>query len=156
MPLSYPKRKGFLYSFQSLQVLDGADQLKGIMGFKANPKVDGKKLVFGNGRKAYGRTRGQLTVECEITFLAEAFFDWLATHKQFIDEEFDFTAVCEEGSRRDKIEVIGLSFDSSEMPFEGTDEIKVTIPGMAIDLKINGESPVEGDSLGLEDDAGAA
>lgn len=155
MALSYPKRNGFLYSFQSFRLLEGSELFRGLMAFTVTPKIEGKKLVFGNGRKAYGRVRGQLQVELSMTFLAESFFEFARNHPQYLDEEFNLTGVCEEGSTRDKLEIIGLSLDSSSIPFEGTDEVKVELPGMAIDILVNGVSPVVGDSLSVQGDAGA-
>ncbi len=154
MALSLTKRKGFLYTFQSLQVMSGSELFKGLLSFKASPKLEGRKLVFGTGRLAYGRTRGQLSVECEVSWIAEGFYEWHKGHPQFLDEEFDLLAVNEEGSKRDKLEIIGLCFDSADMPQEGTDENKVTMPGMAVDLRINGQSVIFGDALGLSGDAG--
>lgn len=156
MAISYPRRNGFLYSFQSFSLLEGAELFKGIQAVKFSPKIEGKKIVFGSGRKGAGRVRGQLMVEASITFLADAFFEFVRTRPFFLDQEFDLVGVCEEGSRRDKIEIIGLSFDSVDLSFEGTDETKGECPGNAYDLLINGVSVVEGDALGVSGDGGAA
>jgi hypothetical protein len=155
MAIQYPNRKGFVYSFQSFSLMDGSDLIEGLLGFKASPKLDGRKLVYGTGRKAYGRTRGTLSVECEVTFLAEAFYEWRKKHPKFLDEAFNLVGINEEGANRSKIEVISLAFESAELTFEGTDELKGVLPGTAIYLLIDGESPIQGDSLGLGTDAGA-
>lgn len=155
MALTYPNRNGYLYSFQSTQVQQGAELFKGLLGVKFSPKLEGRKLVMGNGRKAYGRVRGQLMVEGEVTFLADAFFDFQRAHPQILDEVFNPTIINEEGARRDVIELVELVFESLDYTSEGTDEIRITLPFSAIDAKINGEAVVLGDSLGLDNEAGA-
>lgn len=155
MAFTYPNSKGFVYTFQSFSLLEGSTLFAGLLGFKASPKLEGRKLVFGTGRTAYGRTRGQLSVECELTFLSEAFFDFVKANPQFLDQSFDFTGVCEEGANRNKIQVYSMAFESADIPFEGTDEIKVVVPGMAMNMKIDDKFIVEGDALGIKNDAGA-
>lgn len=143
-------RKGYLYSFVGTELIQGSDAMAGLTGVKMNPKKEGKKLVFANGPKAYGRVRGTFSVEGEITLLADEFLPWTKTHPQWLDEVFDFTFICKEGPNRDKVQLIGFSFDNADMTFEGTDEIKVTLPGTAFDMKINGNSPVIGNNVGLK------
>lgn len=155
MALSYPNRNGYLYSFQSTQVLEGGELFKGLLGGKVNPKIDGRKVVMGNGRKAYGRTRGQLMVEGELTFLADSFLEYQRTKPGFFDLLHNLVVVFEEGDRRDKIQLVELSLDSVDVSFEGTEEIRAVLPFTALDCLINDQQLVEGDALGLQGDAGA-
>lgn len=155
MPIQYPNRKGFVYTFQSFSLLEGSDLIPGLLGFKASPKLEGRKLVFGTGRLAYGRTRGQLSVEVELTLMAEAFYEWRKKHPQILDEVFNLTGVNEEGANRNKIQIVDLAFESLDLTFEGTDELKGVLPGMAMNLLIDGQPVVKGDALGLGTDAGA-
>jgi hypothetical protein len=155
MALQYPNRNGFLYSFQSTQVLEGGELFKGLLGGKVSPKIDGRKMVTGNGRIAYGRTRGQLMVEGSLTFLADAFFDYQRDKPAFFDLIHNLVVVFEEGSRRDKIALVELTLDSVDVSFEGTEELRVEIPFAAIDCLINDLSLVQGDALGLQNDAGS-
>lgn len=155
MALQYPNRNGYLYSFQSTQVLEGGELFKGLLGGKVNPKIDGRKMVMGNGRIAYGRTRGQLMVEGELTFLADAFYDYQRTKPGFFDLIHDIVVVFEEGDRRDKIQIIQLTLDAVDVSFEGTEELRAVLPFAAINCLVNDQSLIEGDALGLQGDAGA-
>lgn len=156
MALSYPKREGYLYSHKSLIVQEGAELWsKGLIAAKINPSIEGRKIVMGNGRKPLGRTRGELKVECELTFESTSFFEYATSHPQFLDEIHNFTYVWEEGADRADVEIQDLAFEAIDLPSEGTEEIKVVLKAMAFDCLINGQSVVEGDSLGNEGRAAA-
>ncbi len=161
MALQHPHRQGFLLSATSLSVLEGSELFKGLISAKVTGKIDGRKRVRAMGRKALGTTAGQLVVEVELVFEATSFFEYQADHPAMLDEIHNLTFSYEEGPLNRKVKVTDFCFDSVEIPSEGTEEIKVTLPGEAIDCLIadNGgefKSLVNGDSLGNSNDAGAA
>ncbi len=157
MALSYPKRQEYLYALNSFSLLDGADPVHGLRSFKVTTTIEGRDHVYGTGVKSYGRPRGNLKVEVEIKFIAEAFFDYQRRHPQILTDIIDsLIGVFEDGSRRDKIECVSVDFTSCEIPPEGTEATEITLQGTAIDFLINDQSVAEGDSLGQAGEAGAA
>lgn len=155
MALTYPKRNGYLYSFQSVSVLQGSEFFKGLQSVSFTPSVDGRDRPKGTGPKALGVTRGTLKVDVELTFESTSFFEWIKAHPQWLFEHFDLTVVYEEGATRDVIDLVQVTFDDSEVKAEGTEAIKVAIKGQAIDVLINKVSVSPGDSLGQAGIAGA-
>jgi hypothetical protein len=139
MPLQYPKRGGFLYSFKSVEVLEGAEIWNGLLSVKRVMKIDGRSLLHGNRRRAYGRPRGNAEAELEVKFVYEAYFDYVKNHPGILMEEFNPTIINEEGSRRDAIKIVGLTFENDDATQEGTDASEVTLSGMAIDVLISVE-----------------
>lgn len=140
---TYPNRGKFLYSFKSLSLLNGAEVFEGLTSLGVNVTIEGREMLYGNGMRAYGRTRGNLQVEVEAKFAAEAFFDFQKAHPQFLTELFTFTVVNEESSRRDVIELVELSFEGADLPSEGTAPSEVTLSGMALDVLINDQSVID-------------
>lgn len=134
MGLSYPKRKGNLHSFKSLEVLHGLEVFKGLTQFSAKMTVDGREFMYSTGSKPVGRPRGNTAVECSMKFLGEAFFDFVKSHPQFMTEEMDLTFVLQEGSRRDRVDILGLTFEECEINLEGTEGLEVPLTGMALDM----------------------
>lgn len=155
MALQYFKRNGYLYSFKSVSLLEGAELFKGLSAISVNPTVEGRDLFYGSGTKAYGRPRGHLMVEVSATFVAEAFFDIVAKHPTILDEEFNLSVVFEEGPRRDVIDLVSLTFEGIDKSAEGTEATTVELSGTAIDCLINKRSVMGGDALGMRGDAGA-
>lgn len=140
--------KNYLFSIKSLEIHQGADLFEGILGLKITVKADGRKTVReGTGGRAYGKTRGGLSVEVEVTFEGTKYFDWIENHGGLLDEIFDIVASLREGSKKAKIEILELDFRENEIPIEGDDEMKVTLKGEAIDCKINGKSMKDGDTF---------
>lgn len=135
-------RRTFRYSFTSVEVQDGANVFEGLTSLSRATKIEGRDPVYGNRRKMYGRTAGTLLVEVTCGFIAEAWFDFVKDHPQYLDEIFDVVFFYEEGNRRDKIEIIGLLFNEDSSDAEGTDATKVEMPGTAINIKINGVSVI--------------
>lgn len=156
MALSYPAKREFLFSLKSLEIRQGSELWKGLLSAKAMVKIDGRKTVYGTGPKPYGKTRGAQIVEFECAFESSSFFEWLKNHPNLLVEEIDITMALREGSRSVKIEILGLTFEESEIPVEGDEEVKVSLKGTANDIKIDGASMIDGDSLGLSGEANAA
>ncbi len=156
MALAYPKRQGWLYSHKSLTVMEGSELIsKALFSAKITASIEGRKVVMGNGRLPLGRTRGELKVECELGFEWTSFAEYLKAHPQALDEIHNFTYVWEEQSDRIKVEVQDFAFDSIDIPSEGTEEIKIELKGMAFNCLINEKPLILGDSLGLDEQAGA-
>lgn len=132
--LSYPKRKGFLYSLTSVTLVQGASVFKGLTSMKVNATIEGRDLKYGNGIIAFGRPSGTLKVEIEWKFVAEAFFDFVRAHPQYMTETFNPAFAFEEGSRRDRIELVGATLEGAELSAEGTDAAEVSITGTALDV----------------------
>lgn len=153
--LQFPLRDGFLYSFNSLVVAEGAEIFSGLQEFKVKIKIDGETLVRAEGRKVIGRTRGNLMIDGgSMKFVLDAALDYVANHPNFLDEVHTITTTMEEGSRRTRQKIISLRF--LELPIElgGTEEGKCEVPFSAFDVHCmdkNGQmrSLVEGDDLGL-------
>jgi hypothetical protein len=135
-------KRGFRYSFTSVEVQDGAAVFEGLTSLNYAIKIEGRDHVYGNSRKSYGQPAGTLMVESTCGFIKEAWFDFVAAHPQYLDERFDVVFFYQEGSRNDKIEIIGLLFNESSADAEGTDATKVEVPGTALDIKVNGVSVI--------------
>lgn len=152
MALAYPKRQGYLYSHKSLTVMEGSELMsKSLLSAKISPSIEGRKIVMGNGRKALGRTRGELKVEAELAFEWTSFAEYIKAHPQMLDEVHNFTYVWEEGADRIKVEIQDFTFDGFDIPSEGTEEIKIELKGAAFDCLINDTSLIIGDALGLDE-----
>jgi hypothetical protein len=139
MPLQYPKRNGYLYSLKSTSVQEGGEVFNGLLSVKYTPKVDGRAMVHANKSRAYGRVRGNFEVEAEFSFLGEAFFDILKNHPGLLTEIFNPVVIHEEGSRRDALKFVDLTFEQFDPTIEGTDAMEVSLPGMAVDLLVSVE-----------------
>lgn len=162
MALSYPKRDGYLFSHKSIVVQEGAELVsKALISCKVMGKVDGRKAVYGNGRKAVGLVRGQLVVEAELTFEGTSFNEYRSAHPQLLDEIHNFSYLWEEGSNRMGVQVQGFTFMDMELPSEGTDELQVALKGIALDILMSSNggaflSLVEGDAISATGEQGGA
>lgn len=139
MPLTYPKRNGYLYSLKSTSVDNGGELFGGLLSVSYTPKVDGRAIVHASRSRGYGRVRGNFEVEVEFTFLAEAFFDIVKNHPGILTEMFNPTVIHEEGSRRDAVRFTDLTFEEFGGSAEGTDAMEVALPGMALDCLLSAE-----------------
>ncbi len=159
MPLTYPKRDGFLYALSSVQVLEGASVWGGLTSIKHGGEVDGADLVFGNGPMPVGHLRGQGKPNLELKFLAEAYFDWLKDHPGPLMRIFPTVMIKnQEGSRVDMVKLIGVRFTSNDSPSEGTEANMVTKPALALDIfhKPDGAAAYVSLFTGLQDGEGNA
>jgi hypothetical protein len=146
MALTYPVTAGFLFSHNSLTALNGAAPWKGLTSVKPGVSIDGREVVFGTGPKGLGYPRGQLKVEPEFVFESTGFYlDWLEKYPGFLGVQLpSLSLVYEEGANRAEIVFVSLTLTGYDAPSEGTEAIKVTVPGKALDLLIgyNGNAPV--------------
>lgn len=148
MALSFPKRKGFLYSHTSFTLKQGAEDWNGVKSFKISPKVEGRELTYANSSIAYGRIRGRLKVDVEAKFDQQAWGDWQASHPAWLFELYNLTAVWEEGSDFLEFSLLDLTFEETETGSEdGANE--VTMKGMAANLEIAGVTIADVDALGI-------
>lgn len=161
MPAQYPQRSRFIYSRKSFSLLQGSELFAGLISMSVDPTIDGRERLFGTGTKPYGVTRGELKVEGEMVFAAEAFFDFVKAHPEFMFERYDFTGVFLEGDRTDAFGLQGVTFEGSPISVEGTEGTVATIKFTADDFLIGVEggamrSVSPGDALGTNGDAGAS
>jgi hypothetical protein len=137
MPLTYPKRNGYLYTFKSVEVLEGAAVWNGILSVGWTGTMDGADVVHGNKVLPYGHIRGNAKTTLEVKFVAEAYFDWLRDHPGALQEILPAVVVKnQEGSRIDAVKLVGLRFTEVDGPSEGTDANEITKPANALDLLI--------------------
>lgn len=140
--------KNYLFSIKSLEVHQGGTLFEGLLSMKVTCKKDGRKSVHGTGGRRYGRTRGGLVVEVEMTFEGTSFFRWHKDHPGLLDKIFESVVMSlREGSEKAKVELLELDFPEVEIPVEGDDEMKVPLKGEAKDCKINDLSLADGDTF---------
>ncbi len=140
MPVHYPKRNGFLYSFKSVQLLQGAQLFDGLMQVEANPSVDGGDAVFGTGPKGLGAPIGELHIELSFKMLLKSFFLYTKSRPNWMFEYYNLTLVNQEGSDRDRITLETVRITGTTIPSEGTDATVVEAEGWALDMRMNGKS----------------
>lgn len=148
--LNYPKRDGWLYSHKSTTFYEGPKLIEGLTAVKANPSIEGRDPVHGQGVIAYGFPRGKMQVEIGLTFVAEAFFDFVndPEHDAYLDRIYTFTYTFEEGSRRDRVQIIGAHLIGSPIETEGEEGTVIELSGGALNMLINGKSIIRGDAMG--------
>jgi hypothetical protein len=96
-------------------------------------------MAYGNRTRAYGRTRGTFMAEVSMTFVAEAWFDFVKNNPTFLFQAFDLTGLFQEGSRRDGVQLVELAFNDTNLDTEGTDATEVEITGDCFDVLISTE-----------------
>lgn len=145
MALTYPVTPGFLFSHNSLTALNGAAPWKGLVSVKPGASIDGRDIPIGTGPKGLGFTRGRLKVEPEFVFESTAFYlDWLEKYPGFLGIIIPTLSLTyEEGANRAEVVFVNLTLKGFDAPSEGTEAIKVTVPGEALDLLVgyNGNAP---------------
>lgn len=146
--LSYPRANQRLYSFKSVQLLEGAKIFAGLTAVDIGVEIEGRDILYGNGTTGYGRPRGQLKVDFMMKFAADAFYKFGRDNPQFLDNEYTYSFVQEEGSSRDVVDVIQLTLDGLKISTSGTNADEIEIPGTAITALLNGEPLMAGDALG--------
>lgn len=152
MALSYPKRRGFLYSHKSSIILHGTEPLKGVVAGMVSAKIDGRDRPFGNGMLALGVTRGELKIEHSATFEFGSMFEFQAAHPQILTELFDaLSHTWSEGSDIGVVDIFDATFEDFEIKSEGTDSIKVEFKGSANRMKVNGRDIIDIASAELSD-----
>ena len=159
MPLTYPKRDGFLSSLTSVEVLEGATIWAGLTSIGWTATVEGGDLVYANKMMPYGHLRGQGSPKCELTFLAESYFDWLKNNPGPLVRIFPSVMLKnQEGSRVDMIKIVSARFTEADGPSEGTDANEVTKPANALDIFIKPDGAAAYTSVftGLQDGEAAA
>lgn len=156
MSLGYPNRRGFAFSIKSLEVRKGSELFKGLLSFKVAASIEGREYAEGTGMIAYSKTRGALRVEVEMEFEGTAYSEWVADHPNQLVEIQDVVMSLREGSQSMKVEIIGLTLESIDLPIDGTAPVKVALSGSAFDCRINDQSLVDGDALGQSGEAGAS
>lgn len=154
MPITYPHRDSFIFSFPSLVLAEGSALFTGLKGLQGTAKIDGEKIVIVEGRKAAGRTRGVLMVEGTITLVLDSALDYAVAHPALLDEIHTITATLEEGANRKKITLVQLRLLEFPFDLKGTEEVEVALKFTAFDLLVDGRSLVEGDDLGLNIEVG--
>ncbi len=147
--LQYPRPNQRLFSFKSVQLLDGPECFQGLTSFSVNCKVEGRDLGYSSGTLAVGRPRGNLKVEVKAKFFADSWFNWVSANPQFLDTEYNLSLVLAEGENRQTIDIIQLAWDEYDFSTEGTDASEVEMPGTAIVALINGSPMMGGDALGF-------
>jgi hypothetical protein len=161
MPAQYPQRQRFIYSRKSFSLLQGSELFAGLISMSVDVSIDGADPLYGTGMTPYGEPRGELKVEGEFVFVAEAFFDFVKGHPQFLVERFDFSGVFLEGSRTDAVGLKTVRLLGAAVPVEGTEGTQVTVKYRAYDFLVGVEggalaSVIDSDALGANADAGAA
>lgn len=134
MGLKYPHTRGFLYSLTSATLLQGQEVWRALRGLKINVTIEGRDPVYGNGMIAFGRPSGTLKVEWEAKLLLDSFFEFQATHPQYMTEIFNPAYAFEQGVRRDRVELVAATIEGVEITGEGTDAAEASITGSALDV----------------------
>lgn len=161
MSAQYPQTQRFLYSRKSFSLLQGSELFAGLISMSVDVSIDGSDPLYGTGMTPYGEPRGELKVEGEMVFVAEAWFDFVKAHPQFLVERFDFSGVWLEGARSDAVGLKAARLLGASIPVEGTEATQVTVKYRAYDFLVGVEggalrSVVDSDALGSNGDAGAS
>lgn len=134
---AYPKRNAFVYSFKSKEVLEGAAIWEGLTKVSHKATIEGRAELRGNKGRRYGVSRGDYKGTVELEFGAEGFYDWAKDHPGYLTEFFNPVIANEEGSRRDVVKIVGLTFEDTDAPSEGTDPDTVALSGMCEDILVS-------------------
>lgn len=153
--MAYPNSDGFIDSFQTLVLAEGSSLFTGLKGWQVNATIDGESIVYVEGRKAAGRTRGRLKVEGTLTMVLDSAIDYAIAHPHMLDEIHTVTGTMDRGSRPSvKQTVKGLRLLEFPFDLKGTEEVEVALKFTAFDFLIDGVSLVEGDDMGLNIEVG--
>jgi hypothetical protein len=148
MSLQYPLINNKTYSWVSIRLQASGPALAGSELIKAIRAVSYKTTVErgdtrGTDRETYGFTAGKVSHESSITFIKEAFDDFVSgIGAGFMDKSITWTLSYKEGSRIDTITIVtaGMKEFGGDHS-EGSDALEVVVPFDTIRILKNGVSP---------------
>jgi hypothetical protein len=123
MPVPYPKSAGWLYSFQSLRIPDGAGgQDVGIREISIKNTKEGRSKVFGSARRSLGFTSGRDNWEASIKWNLDHWTKWMVANAPYTDRIFDLTFQYIEEGQKYEIVLKDLLYKSEDhTATEGSD-----------------------------------
>lgn len=144
MALENPKRQGFVLSHKSGVFSLNGDEVRGIKKISVKASIDGRERVTDNGVLPLGFTRGQGQVELSVMMDYAHFREWMAEaglSKGFLMRSgFTLSCTYQEGSTTRTVAVDGVTFTELPTESEGTAGMEIEVPGMGIDVLMDGES----------------
>lgn len=147
MPIGYPKTDGFLFSFTSLRVPDGAggDDI-GIRSLGVKNTKKGRSKVWGKSRRPLGHTAGADDLTFTCTWVRDYFMRWQQRNQPYTDKFFDLPIVhIEEGQKYEVLLKGCIYMDQDGTATEGAEggiEDVVNFSVTDMDLVIDGV-PIE-------------
>jgi hypothetical protein len=144
MALAIPKREGFKLSHKSGVFAINGEDVRGIKTISIEPTVEGREAVRDNGVIALGFTRGEAQVELSVTMDYGLFRDWMAgagfTRGFLMRSGFTLSCTYEELGEVRNVTASGVTFTGLPTSSEGTAGMEIEVPGMALDVEMDGES----------------
>lgn len=141
--IGYPKTDGFLFSFNSLRVPDGAggDDI-GLRSIGVKNTKKGRGKVWGKARRPLGMTAGADDLEMTCKWVRDYFALWVQRNQPYTDKFFDLPILhIEEGHTYEVLlkgclykDQDGESSEGAEGGIEDTVNFYVT----DMDLKVDG------------------
>lgn len=149
MALENPKRQGFVLSHKSGVFSINGNEVRGIKSVSVDPTIDGREEVYDNGVLALGFTKGQAKVGLTVKMDYAHFREWMAENgfsRGFLMRSgFTLSCTYQEGDTTRSTEVDGVNFTGLPTTSEGTSGMEIEVPGMGIDVKMDGESIFDAD-----------
>lgn len=144
MAQPYPKSSGFLLSFTSLAIPNGAGGREwGIREISLKNTMQGRGKVFGSGRRALGVTAGRPDWSASIKWNLDHFTDWITRNQPYQDIMFDLPFPYIESGLLYEVTLIGLHYMSEDhTATEGSDGgLEKTVEFGVIDVvqRVNGQ-----------------
>ncbi len=141
MGLLYPNRSGFIESFKSVNLLEGADVFDGLRKVELTPEISGAETVKTNRRKPQGHVAGDASITGSMTLLYRSALDYQQKHPFFLYEIHSLTFTTEERVDFTTVAIEGLRWLSFPILAEGTNAIEVEVKFEALDclMSVNGE-----------------
>ena len=143
MAIGYPKTDGFLFSFQSIRIPDGAggDDI-GIREIGIKNTKKGRAKVWGKGRRPLGMTAGQDDIEFTVKWVRDYFALWQTRNQPYTDKFFDLPVVHIENGQKYEINLKGCLYkDQDGTASEGSEgalEDTVNFTAMDMDVYVDG------------------
>ena len=141
MGLLYPNRSGFIESFKSVSVREGASIFDGLRKIEIAAEITGAETVKTNMRKPQGHVAGDASITGNMTLLYRSAMDNMTKNPFMLYEQHSLTFTTEERVDFTTIAIEGLRWLKFPVMSEGTDAIEVEVGYEALDvlISVNGE-----------------
>lgn len=123
MSVPYPKTSGWLFSFQSLRVPDGAGgQDLGIREISLKNTKEGRSKVFGSARRPLGMTAGRDNWEATFKWNLDHWMKWAKINAPYSDKGHNISFQLIEDGQKYEVNLLGCFYKSEDMTLtEGAD-----------------------------------
>lgn len=123
MSVPYPKTSGWLFSFQSLRVPDGAGgQDLGIREISLKNTKEGRGKVWGSARRPLGMTAGRDNWEASIKWNLDHWTKWAKANAPYTDKGHNISFQYIEDGQKYEVNMLGMFYKSEDhTATEGSD-----------------------------------